>query len=126
MQVQVTATPVTKVTSELSSIEDTVDSTRDDAEAQVPVATSAPKEPGAVERTRHDFTHMQYRSWCFSCVAGRGADDPHRKASGCTGPPRVECDFMFFTSRVHLVKSWTEYIQHGRPREPGDGGRSLR
>ena len=46
---------------------------------------------------------MPYRSWCFSCVAGRGADDAYRKSDGHTGPPRVECDFMFLSSRVHLV-----------------------
>ena len=47
--------------------------------------------------------HMPYRSWCFSCVADRGADDAHRKSDGNTGPPRVQCDFMFLSSRVHLV-----------------------
>ena len=42
----------------------------------------------------HDLTHMPYRSWCFGCVAGRGADDPHRKEARYTGS---------FRSRVHLV-----------------------
>ena len=55
------------------------------------------------ERARHELTHMPYRSWCFSCVAGRGADEAHRKSDGYTGPPRVECVFMFLSSRVHLV-----------------------
>ena len=52
-------------------------------------------EPGAAERARHELTHMPYGSWCFSCVAGRGADDAHHNSDGYTGPPRVECDFMF-------------------------------
>ena len=42
----------------------------------------------------HELTHMPYRSWCFGCVAGRGADDPHRKEARHTG---------FLRSRVHLV-----------------------
>ena len=46
---------------------------------------------------------MPYRSWCFSCVAGRGADDPHRKSDGHSRPPRVGCDFVFLSSCVHLV-----------------------
>ena len=31
------------------------------------------------------------------------ADDPHRKSDGSSGPPRVECDFMLLSSRVHLA-----------------------
>ena len=89
--------------SELPSVEDAIDVAREDAEANVPTAVTTPKEPGAVERSRHEFTHMPYRSWCFSCVAGRGADDPRRKSDGYSGPPRVECDFMFLSSRVHLA-----------------------
>ena len=80
IQLQGTPMPVARVASELPSVEDTIDTTREDAEAQIPVAVSTPKEPGAIERTRHDPTHMP-----------------------CTGPPRVVCAFMFLTSRVHLV-----------------------
>ena len=68
--------------SELPSVEDTVDVAREDAEANVPTAVTTPKEPGAVDRSRHELTHMPYRSWCFSCVAGRGANDPQRKSDG--------------------------------------------
>ena len=32
------------------------------------------------ERCRQKW--LPCRRWCFSCVAGRGADDPHRKSSG--------------------------------------------
>ena len=33
----------------------------------------------------------------------RSWDDPHRKSDGYSGPPRVECDFTFLSSRVHLA-----------------------
>ena len=33
------------------------------------------------------------------------ADDPHRKSDGYSGPPRVECDFMFLSSRLHLASA---------------------
>ena len=56
--------------------------TREDADAQIPVALSTPKEPGAIQRIRHDLTHMPCRSVCFSCVAARGADDSHCKPGG--------------------------------------------
>ena len=89
--------------SELPSVEDTIDVARDDAEANVPTAVATPKEPGAVERSRHELTQMPYRNWCFSCVAGRVVDDLHRMSDSCSGPPTVECDFLFLSSRVHLT-----------------------
>ena len=89
------AVPTSKDLRELPSVEDTIDVAREDAEANVPTAVATLKEPGAVERSRHELTHKPYRNWCFSCVAGRGVDDPHRKSDGDSGPPRVECDFMF-------------------------------
>ena len=95
--------PTTSTMTELPSVEDTIDVAHDHPEAQIPTAVPSPKEPNALEKSRHELTHMPYRSWCFSCVAGRGADDPHRKSGGYTGNPRIECDFMFLTSRVYLT-----------------------
>ena len=66
------AVPTSKDLSELPSVEDTIDVGREDEETNVPTAVSTPKEPGAVERSRHELTHMLWMSWCFSCVAGRG------------------------------------------------------
>ena len=79
------AVPTSKDLSELPSFEDTTDFAREDAGANVPTAVTTPKEPGAVERSRHELTHMPCRSWCFSCVAGRGTDDPHHKSDGYSG-----------------------------------------
>ena len=90
--------------SELPSVEDTIDVAREDAEANVLTAVATPKELGAVERSSmHELTNMPHRSWRFSCVAGREADHLHRKSDGCSGLPRVECDFMFLSNRVHLA-----------------------
>ena len=89
------AVPTSENLSDLPTIEYTIDVAREDAEANVPLTVPSPKEPGAAERARHELTHMPYRSWCFTYVAGRGVDDAHRKSDGHTGPPRVECDFMF-------------------------------
>ena len=54
----------------------TIHTTRYEAEAQIPVAVSAPKELGAISPT---------------CRSGGGAEGPHRKASGCTARPRKSC-----------------------------------
>ena len=61
--------PTLKDLSELQSVEGTIDVAREDADANVPTAVAAPKEPGAVERSPHELTHVPYRIWCFSCVA---------------------------------------------------------
>ena len=95
--------PTSKDLSGLPSVQDTIDVAREDSEANVPTAVATPKEHGAVERSRHELTQLPYRNWCFSFVAGRGADDPHRQSDSYGGPPRVECDFMFLSSRVHLT-----------------------
>ena len=63
---------------------------------------ATPEEPGA-ERSKHELKHMPFRNWCISSVAGRGADDSYRKSDSYSGPPRMECDFMFLSSRVHLT-----------------------
>ena len=36
-----------------------------------------PKAPSDHEREEHDRIHLPYRSWCPSCVAGRGVADGH-------------------------------------------------
>ena len=54
------AAPTSKDLSELQSVEDTIDIAREDTEANVPMAVATPKEPGAVERSRHELTHMPY------------------------------------------------------------------
>ena len=64
------AVPTSENLSDLPTVDDTIDVGREDAEANVPLAVPSPKEPGAAERARHELTHMPYRSWCFSCVAG--------------------------------------------------------
>ena len=33
---------------------------------------SAPTQPSKTEKEKHDVTHCPYRSWCPTCVAGRG------------------------------------------------------
>ena len=107
------AVPTSENLSDLPTVEDTIDVAREDAEANVPLAVPSPKEPGAAERVRHEFTHMPYRSWCFSCGAGRGADDAHRKSDGYTGPPRVECDFMFLSFLLDCLRFFRR-IHHGK------------
>ena len=63
------AVPTSKDLSELPSVEDTIHVARKGAEANVPAAVTAPTEPGAVEQSGHELTHMPCRSWCFSCIA---------------------------------------------------------
>ena len=56
-----------------------------------------PHEPSKEERERHEARgHLPDRSWCESCVVGRGKDDAHRKrASAQDGFPEGQMDYMF-------------------------------
>ena len=40
--------------------------------------TRSPTVPSAWERERHEVAHIPYRSWCSTCVAGRGVKSPHK------------------------------------------------
>ena len=61
-----------------------------------------PGQPTREERARHDLTHLPFRPWCADCVAGRAADDPHRRAARGEndGPTKVSVDYGFVSERV--------------------------
>ena len=54
---------------------------------------------------RHDLTHLPFWSWCLSCVTGRGL-----------GPSENRVQLHVPRELRALAKSWTDYVQHGRPR----------
>ena len=74
------------------SVEEAIDVARGDAEANVLTPVTTPKRSGGVKRPRHERTHVAHMDRCSSCVAGRGADDSHRKSGSHNGSPREECD----------------------------------
>ena len=37
-----------------------------------------PSQPSAVERARHEVTHMPFRSWCSVCCRGRSVKSPQK------------------------------------------------
>ena len=76
--------------------------------------------------TRHNLSHMPFRSWCFSSVAGGVADDPYRNAGGYTGPPRLERDVMFLTSRGHLGFTQCELYMVNRESQAMAGAASMK
>jgi hypothetical protein len=61
-----------------------------------------PGQPTREERARHDLTHLPFRPWCADCVAGRAADDPHRRAAReeDDGPTKVSVDYGFISEKV--------------------------
>ena len=58
-------------------VDDEVDAD-DGAAVQVPRSIPAPPQPSKEEVTRHNLTHVNYRSWCPHCVAGRRNNSAHR------------------------------------------------
>ena len=117
--------PLTKVTHELPSVEDHIDTTRDDAEARIPVAVSAPKRvwrQGACQaRSRSHAVQelvlqLRGRRRCRrSSPQGRRLHRPSENRVGL---------HVLHESRA-LGKSWRDRTQHILPRQPGDGSRSL-
>ena len=51
-------------------------------QARVPETVPIPKGPSALEREKHNLTHMPYRAWCRFCVRARGRNRQHRRLKG--------------------------------------------
>ena len=63
---------------------------------QVPRGLPAPPQPSKEEKSRHDLTHINYRSWCPHCVFGRRNNTPHRTShSGRRNIPLFCADYCF-------------------------------
>ena len=50
----------------------------DGRSVQIPLGVPEPPQPSRTEVARHNLTHVNYRSWCPHCVAGRRSNNPHR------------------------------------------------
>ena len=56
----------------------------DDGDAEEAVAEKPardPESPSRAEWLSHQATHLQFRSWCAECVAGRSDNPGHRKVA---------------------------------------------
>ena len=67
-----------------------------------PVQVRAPTDPTPAEVEEHESTgHVQYRTWCRHCVAGRGVGQQHRtreeEARSQDGLPTIACDYTYMT-----------------------------
>lgn len=68
-----------------------------------PVQVRAPTDPTPAEVEEHESTgHVQYRTWCRHCVAGRGVGQQHRtreeEARSQDGLPTIACDYTYMTA----------------------------
>jgi hypothetical protein len=48
-------------------------------ESKVAMTKLLTKQPPDEERRSHEVTHLPYRSWCYSRVAGMSKEDPHKR-----------------------------------------------
>ena len=55
----------------------------------------SPIEPSKKAREDHNATHLPYRSWCISCVSGRGVASPHVKSDEKKTIDEVGMDYCF-------------------------------
>ena len=59
-------------------------------------AAPAPTKPSAADVEEHNITHTPYRSWCGSCVGGRGLGEQRGRRSGRAHEiPRVGIDYWY-------------------------------
>mgnify|MGYP000545134345 CR=1 FL=1 len=60
-------------------------------------AARGPTIPSRWEKERHEIAHIPFRSWCATCVAGRGVRSPHKvkKAREEEELPRFSMDYGF-------------------------------
>lgn len=68
-----------------------------------PAQVRAPTDPTPAEVEEHESTgHVQYRTWCRHCVAGRGVGQQHRtreeEARSQDGLPTIACDYTHMTA----------------------------
>jgi hypothetical protein len=64
-------------------------------ESKVAMTKLLPKEPSDEERRSHELTHLPYRSWCYSCVAGTSKEDPHKRQAKVYTIAEVGADYCF-------------------------------
>ena len=65
------------------------------AEARRPRKMADPLKPTAAEVEEHCVTHLPYRSWCWTCVHGRGKHLSHTRGSQERKIHELHFDFMF-------------------------------
>ena len=63
-----------------------------------------PTAPTTEERLAHEASHLPYRSWCRSCVAGRGRDVSHPRAVDRSedGVPVISFDYGYMGDEKRL------------------------
>ena len=69
------------------------------AEVRRPKKIADPKKPSEDEVREHELTHLPFRSWCWTCVHGRGRSMPHRRKEDERGLPEIHMDFAFLGDR---------------------------
>ena len=102
-----------------------------------PALVYAPANPTRAEVDEHESTgHVQYRTWCRHCVAGRGLGQQHRsrdeESKRDDGLPIIASDYTFMTtdgkedgrakpilvikdSRTLSVLLWMQRVLHPMP-----------
>jgi hypothetical protein len=93
-------------------------------------AASAPTKPSAADVEEHNITHTPYRSWCDSCVEGRGLGEQRGRHTGRAHEiPRVGIDYWHIITgnlkmRKELVDEYPSMMRvTPRYRLPGLSGK---
>ena len=66
-------------------------------ETETRKALPTPVLPSQAEIDDHWLDHLPYRSWCGTCVAGRGRERPHFRTNGKRKIPTIAFDYCFLS-----------------------------
>ena len=66
-------------------------------EAEERKVLPTPVLPSQAEIDEHWLDHLPYRSWCGTCVAGRGRERPHTRTHGKREIPTLAFDYCFIS-----------------------------
>ena len=82
-------------------------------EAIEPKAKQKPLEPSKDERDRHALTELPFRSWCESCVVGRGQSARHlrKRTQQSLAAPKIYADYASLRLKTVSAESGGQCLQ---------------
>ena len=80
----------------------------DSGQARAPVVAPRPTGPTKADLAAHEPLHLEYRSWCPSCVFGRGHSAHHRSDGTAIVDATWHMEYCFFSENGELKEEEEE------------------
>ena len=97
---------------EKGDVKDEQDEEGEVEEAKVAKPARDPGAPTRAEIEAHEPTHLPFRSWCPTCIAGRRDNPPHkRREDEERQVPEVMLDYGFVRPVVYRLHVYVSVVQ---------------